>query len=206
VTTAKKTTWALEGDFFQACNCDYGCPCEFEAPPTMGFCDGMGAWRIAKGRYGRVRMDGLALGFAAHWPGPIHKGNGTVAILVDAKAKPEQRDALLQIASGKAGGMPFEIIVQTVTKVIDPLFVPFEFSGKGKNTSVKMGNKVTIALEPIKNPVTGQAESVRVVHATGFIFKSAEALSAKEGQSKVPGLEFSYPNKAGFVAKFKYGN
>jgi hypothetical protein len=151
-------------------------------------------------------LDGLALGFAAHWPGPIHKGNGTVAILVDDKAKAEQRDALLQIASGKAGGMPFEIIVQTVTKALDPLFVPFEFSGRGKTSSVRMGDQVSIALEPIKNPVTGQPESVRIVHATGFFFKSAQAVSAKEGRSNVPGLKFSYPNKAGFVARFKYGN
>src|SRR5690348_15511320 len=54
------TKWWLEADYLQACNCDYGCPCEFEAPPTEGFCEGLGAWRISKGKYGDVSLDGLA--------------------------------------------------------------------------------------------------------------------------------------------------
>ena len=36
--------WTMEADYLQACNCDYGCPCEFEAPPTQGYCEGIGAW------------------------------------------------------------------------------------------------------------------------------------------------------------------
>ncbi len=203
---AAKVQWTLEGDYYQACNCDYGCPCEFEAPPTMGFCEGMGAWRIAQGRYGNVRLDGLALGFSARWPGPIHKGGGTAVILVDERASAKQREALLQIATGQAGGMPFELIVQTLAKALDPLFVPFEFSGRGRNSGVKMGKAVSMAFEPVKNPVSGEPESIRIVHPTGFLFKGAQVVSAKVAQSKVPGLTFSYPNKAGFVARVKYGN
>ena len=108
--TATRVSWAMEADYLQACNCDYGCPCEFEAPPTKGFCEGVGAWRITKGNYGSVRLDGLGFGFAARWPGALHQGNGTAALFFDERADAQQREALLQIASGKAGGMPFEII------------------------------------------------------------------------------------------------
>src|SRR3954452_24101473 len=110
-TMNAKTKWSLEADFIQACNCDYGCPCEFSAPPTKGFCEGMGAWRIKGGTYGNVSLDGLGLAFAAHWPKAIHEGNGTCGLLFDERANPQQREALLQICSGKAGGMPFKIIV-----------------------------------------------------------------------------------------------
>ena len=82
-----KTKWALEADYLQACNCDYGCPCEFSAPPTRGFCEGTGAWSIIKGNYGDVSLDGLAAGFAAHWPKAIHEGNGTLALFVDERAR-----------------------------------------------------------------------------------------------------------------------
>jgi hypothetical protein len=112
-----KSKWNVEADFLQACNCDYGCPCEFSAPPTKGFCEGMGAWKIHRGRYGGVNLDGLGLGFAAHWPKAIHEGNGTVCTFVDEKASAAQRDALLAIASGQAGGLPFEIIATTFSKV-----------------------------------------------------------------------------------------
>jgi hypothetical protein len=203
---SKTIKWNFEADFLQACNCDYGCPCEFSAPPTRGNCEGMVAWQIRTGNYGSVKLDGLGLGFAVYWPKAIHEGNGTAAVFVDERASAEQRDALLQIASGKAGGLPFEIIVTTFSKILDPQFVPFKFNLNGKNSSVKIGDAMDIALEPIKNPVTGEEESVRVEHSTGFIFKSAECVSAAKMRINAGELKFSWPNKAGFVAKVKYGN
>jgi len=201
-----KVKWSFEADYLQACNCDYGCPCEFSAPPTLGYCDGMGAWRIKRGKYGKVKLDGLGLGFAAHWPKAIHEGNGTVCIFVDEKAGPDQRDALLQIASGKAGGLPFEILATTFSKLLDPLFVAFQFKIKGRNSSFKMGDAAAATLGPIKNPVTNEPESVRVNHGTGFIFKKAECVSADEMNVSAGELQFSWPKKAGFVSQIKYAN
>jgi hypothetical protein len=201
-----KTKWSLEADFLQACNCDYGCPCEFSAPPTKGFCEGIGAWKISRGAYGDVPLDGLGVGFAAHWPKAIHEGNGTVCLFFDERANPRQREALLNICSGKDGGMPFEIIVTTFSKMLDPQFVPFQFNFNGRNSSVQIGKAVSVAVEPIKNPVTGQPESVRIEHSTGFIFKDAECVSAKECRVTAGELNFSWPNKAGFVTKIKYAN
>jgi len=63
----QQNKWSIEADFLQACSCDYGCPCEFSAPQTRGFCEGTGACRIIKGNYGDVPLDGLTVGFAAHW-------------------------------------------------------------------------------------------------------------------------------------------
>ncbi len=198
--------WSLEADFLQACNCDYGCPCEFSAPPTRGFCDGTGAWRVIRGRFDDVPLDGLTVAFAAHWPKAIHEGNGTLALFIDERANPAQRAALLTIWSGQAGGLPFEILATTISKILDPVFSPVQFNLDGRNSSVRVGNQLNIALEPIKNPVTGEPESVRVEHATGFIFKGAEAVSGKECNVNVPGLSFSWPDKAAFVTRVQYGN
>jgi hypothetical protein len=201
-----KIKWTFDAEYLQACNCDYGCPCEFSAPPTRGSCEGMGAWRISRGSYGDLKLDGLALGFAVRWPKAIHEGNGTLCVFVDEKANAKQREALLQIASGKAGGLPFEILATTISKVLDPQFVPFQFTINGKNSRVSMGKAVVVAMEPIKNPVTGDEESVRVEHGTGFIFKQAECVSAEEMRVAVGDLNFSWPKKAGFVTEVKYGN
>lgn len=201
-----KTKWSLEADFLQACNCDYGCPCEFSAPPTRGFCEGTGVWKIVKGAYGEVPLDGLAVGFAAHWPKAIHEGNGTLALFVDERASAAQREAILTICSGQAGGLPFEILAHTFSKVLDPFFVPIQVNMDGRNSSVKVGDYMQVALEPIKNPVTGEPEDVRVEHGTGFIFKSAEAVSGKTCQVDAPGLAFSWPDKSGFVTRVFYSN
>jgi len=203
---SEKIKWDFEADFLQACNCDYGCPCEFSAPPTLGYCEGIGAWRIKTGKFGDVKLDGLGVGFVAHWPKALHEGNGTCQLFFDERATPQQRDALLQICSGQAGGLPFEIIVTTFSKVLEPRFVKFNFNFQGRNSSVQIGNAVDVALEPIKNPVTGEPESVRINHATGFIFKEAECVSAAKMNTNTGELKFSWPNKAAFVTTVKYGN
>ncbi|HTF45206.1 MAG TPA: DUF1326 domain-containing protein [Terriglobales bacterium] len=200
------TKWFFEADYLQACNCEYGCPCEFQAPPSQGFCAGVGAWKINRGKFGDIPLDGLAFGFAAHWPKAIHLGNGTVSMLFDEKANQTQRDALMQIAIGQAGGMPFEILATTFSNLLPPHYVPFEFHLNGKESAVKAGNVMQIVTEPVKNPVTGQPEGVRVEHETGFIFKTAEVVSGTVCEANIDGLRFSWPNKAGFVASIRYGN
>ena len=198
--------WAFEADYLQACSCDYGCPCEFSAPLTRGFCEGVGAWRILTGNHGGVKLDGLGLGFVARWPKAIHEGNGTACLFFDEKADPSQRDALFQIASGQSGGLPFEIIVTTFSKILDPQYARFQFNFDGVRSGVRMGDSVIINLESIKNPVTGEPESVSVVHSTGFLFKEAECASARDCKSSVTGMTFSWPDKAGFVSRVKYAN
>lgn len=200
------TKWFIEADYLQGCNCEYGCPCEFQAPPSQGFCSGVGAWRINKGMFGEVALDGLAFGFAAHWPQAIHLGNGTVALMFDEKANTAQRDALMRIATGQEGGIPFEILVTTFANVLPPQYVLFDFKLNGKDSAVSAGEVMRIALESIKNPVTGEPEGMRIEHETGFIFKSADVVSAKVCEAKVDGLNFSFPNKAGFVTSIRYGN
>jgi hypothetical protein len=199
-------TWSIEADYLQACNCDYGCPCEFQAPPSRGFCEGIGVWKILKGKYGRVSLDGLCFGFAAHWPKALHLGNGTAAMFFDERANAEQREALQQIASGQAGGAPFEIIVTTFSTVLEPQYVPFEFRVDGRHGSFKAGNLLRAEVEPVKNPVTGENEGVKIVHDTGFVFKEAEVVSAAICESNVEGIKFSWPDHAGFVSRISYHN
>lgn len=204
--TETKTKWSLEADYLQACNCDYGCPCEFSAPPTRGFCEGTGAWSIVKGDFGDVNLDGLGVGFAAHWPKAIHEGGGTLALFIDERATAQQREAILTICSGKAGGLPFEILAQTFSTVLEPVFARIDVKMNGRDSSVRIGSHLNVELEPIKNPVTGEPESVGVTHGTGFIFKSAEAVSGKVCKVEVPGLKFDWPDKAGFVTRVNYSN
>ncbi len=105
MTTEERVQWSFEADYFQACSCDYGCPCEFEAPPTQGFCEGVGAYRINQGSYGSVPLDGLGLGLYVRFPEAMHLGNGSLGLFIDERADALQREALVQIASGQQGGV-----------------------------------------------------------------------------------------------------
>jgi len=200
------TKWFLEADFLQGCNCDYGCPCEFQAPPTMGFCESTGAWRITNGMFGDICLAGLGIAFAGSWPQAVHLGNGTAMLFVDERATPEQRDALRLILTGEAGGMPFEIIAATVSNMLPIQYVPFEFHLDRRHSRVAIGESVQIGLVPILNARHGSEENVRVVHSGGFLFRSADVVAAKTCDVKVDGLQFAWPNKAGFFAQVRYEN
>ncbi len=201
-----RVKWSLDADYVQACNCNAGCPCEFQAPPNLGYCEGLGAWKIRDGRYGALRLDGLAFGFAAHWPKAIHEGGGTMVAYFDERADPKQRTALVEIVSGAAGGLPFEILAQTMSKSLEPRFLPITFTGKGRERSVRFGDELVVETKPVVNPVNGAPESLKIDHATGFVFQKADVVLAPSMRVQSGELSFAWPGKGGFVSRVKYGN
>lgn len=174
--------WRLEGEWMKNCNCAFGCPCDFNAPPTQGYCKGLVAMRIAKGHFEGTRLDGLCFAITVDFPGALHEGNGTIQPIIDERATPEQRQALFEIFSGKhsAEGTLFQIVSVIVTKIHDPVFAPFEFSfdKDGRVARLVARGVLETDVEPIKNPVTGAPHRIQVVMPEGFEHRAAEIASA----------------------------
>ena len=42
--------WSMKGVILGECNCDWGCPCNFDVAPTYGHCDGVYVWAVEEGR------------------------------------------------------------------------------------------------------------------------------------------------------------
>jgi hypothetical protein len=120
-------TWAIKGAWFKNCNCDPGCPCDFNQNPTHGQCEGVIAMRIDEGHFGDVSLDGLKFAGAAYWPGRIDEGDGHILPIVDESADEAQRQAILTIMSGQAGGTIFEIFSAMCPHVREPVFAPIDF-------------------------------------------------------------------------------
>lgn len=174
--------WRLEGEWMKNCNCAFGCPCDFNAPPTQGYCKGLVAMRVAKGHFEGTRLDGLCFAITVDFPGALHEGNGTIQPIIDERATPEQRQALFDIFSGKhsAEGTLFQIVSLIVTKIHDPVFAPFEFSfdKDGRIARLVARGVLETDVEPIKNPVTGTPHRIQVVMPEGFEHRAAEIASA----------------------------
>jgi hypothetical protein len=174
--------WRLEGEWLKNCNCAFGCPCDFNALPTHGSCKGMVAMRINKGHFEGTKLDGLVVAATVDFPGALHEGNGQLQPIIDERATPEQRQALFNILSGKysAEGTMFQILSLIVTKVHDPVFVPFEFSFDKSERVARVVAKGVLEteVEPIKNPVTGAPHRIQVVMPEGFEHRAAEVASA----------------------------
>jgi hypothetical protein len=174
--------WRLEGEWMKNCNCAFGCPCDFNALPTEGYCKGMVGMRITSGHFEKTKLDGLVFAATVDFPGALHEGNGQLQPIIDERATPEQREALFNIMSGKFSteGTLFHIFSLIVTKVHDPLFVPitFSFDKDGRVARLVAKGVLEIEVEPIKNPVTGAPHRVQVVMPEGFEHKAAEVASA----------------------------
>ncbi len=174
--------WRLEGEWIKNCNCAFGCPCDFNARPTNGFCDGLLGMRITKGYFEKTKLDGLTFMVTVHFPGALHEGNGQAQPVIDQRATPEQREALFGILSGKhsAEGTLFHIFSLIVSKMHDPVFAPIEFSfdKPGRTAKLVIPDVLETDVEPIKNPVTGAPHRIQVVMPEGFEHIEAEVASA----------------------------
>ena len=119
----QKPSWTLQGSVLVSCNCDYGCPCNFNARPTHGKCEGGWTWHVERGSFDGVTLDGLNFSVYANWPGAIHEGNGEALILIDARADDRQRDALATLMRGEVGG-PWGVLAWTWPTIHGPLRGP----------------------------------------------------------------------------------
>ncbi|MGN6318479.1 DUF1326 domain-containing protein [Trinickia sp.] len=173
------TPWEIEGAEFMCCNCSYGCPCQFNAPPTNGTCEAMGAISIASGYHGHVRLDGLNLALVLSWPGPIHEGKGKCQPIVDERADAAQRSALLRIMTGQDSepfATMFSIFASTMTQVFDPISTRIDFDADvdARRGRIHVAGVFDLTGEPLRNPVTGEAHRVRIDLPHGFEFEIAE--------------------------------
>jgi hypothetical protein len=174
--------WRLEGEWIKNCTCAFGCPCDFNALPTQGYCKGMVGMRITKGHFEDTKLDGLVFAVTVDFPGALHEGNGQSQPIIDERATPAQREALFNILSGEnsAEGTLFHIFSLIVTKKHKPVFAPFEFSfdKNGRVARVVAKGVLETEVEPIKNPVTGAPHRIQVVMPEGFEHLAAEVASA----------------------------
>ena len=120
MNTPTATPWRLAGDEVNGCSCDWGCPCQFNALPTHGYCQALLGFAVREGHYGSTRLDGVRFAVAASWPGAIHHGGGTLQFAFDESTTPAQREALAAIGSGRAGGGgPFPIFASVCAHAAD---------------------------------------------------------------------------------------
>lgn len=177
------TPWEIQGSELVNCNCAYGCPCQFNALPTHGHCEAMGAIRIDKGHHGDVQLDGLRIGFVFRWPGPIHEGKGHCQAAVDERATPAQREALLKIMSGQDTdpfATMFSVFASTIETMHEPKFtaINFDVDVDARRGTISAADLFEVTGEPIRNPVTGAEHRVRIDLPHGFEYEIAEIGSA----------------------------
>jgi hypothetical protein len=164
--------WKASGDWFDVCNCNIPCPCEFAQAPTYEECDGVLAYHIRKGNYGDISLDGLNVLFVESFKGNIWSGDGltkvSMAIFFDEKADEEQREALNMIFSGKAGGFMAEFakIIGEI-RGIEYAPIKFEIADDLSYWSAEIPGKVQAKAEALTGPTTPPGKRVQTINPPG---------------------------------------
>ena len=206
-----QTPWQIKGDHAGSCNCDWACPCQFNANPTHGFCEALLAWEITEGHFGDVSLDGARFGFAVHWDGPLHEGGGIAQPVLDESTSEEQREAIIAINSGEHGGEFFEIIAAVVSEVREPVIAPIslDVDREARRGTFSLSGVGEARIEPIINPEIPDSgeHRVRIDLPNGFEYKLAEIGDTVE--YKVEGdapLSFSHEHTYAQMYEFEWSN
>jgi hypothetical protein len=188
--------WSIQGVEFSNCSCDWGCSCQFNGPPSSGYCHAYCFVQIDKGRFGDVPLDGLRWGIRGAWPAAIHLGNGTFQTIVDELATPPQRAALEAISHGREtepGKLIWQVFAAMVTNLLPTLVKPIELTIdlNARKAQVRVPGVLEGWGESIRNPVTGADHQIRVTLPTGFEFTEAEFINGSSTSNGDLKMEFT---------------
>jgi len=175
--------WYIEGLEYGNCNCDYGCPCQFELRPTHGGCRGFEVLRIDKGHFGETNLKGLQAALFYAWPGAVFEGNGEMQAIIDERADEAQREALITVLHGgetDEAATHWWVYRAMCSKVHDTLYKPIEFAADldGRTARVRIPGVLESTGRPITSPVSGDEHRVRIDIPNGIEFERAEVGSA----------------------------
>jgi len=200
--------WRLEADELVTCNCDFSCPCQFNALPTYGDCRAAAAFRIRDGHFGDTRLDGVTFVGLWAWPGPIHEGQGEAQLIVDDKASDAQHEAVEALFNGEhtePGATVFNVF-STVIDTYHPVLrkpVEFEMDLDARTGRFAVPGVVEATSQPIRNPVSGEPHRARVTLPYGFEYHEAEYASStvSTGEAAIP---LRYSNAHAHLARIDW--
>jgi hypothetical protein len=175
--------WTMQCDQYTNCNCAWGCPCQFNAPNTHGFCEAVTAGRILEGRLNDTKLDGLAWAMLLAWPGQIAEGNGRQQAIVDVRATPAQREAVRKILHGEStapGATGFWVFNSTMSEVLETLYLPIELEidVERRRARLRIEGQVDSTGAPIIDPHSQAEHQVRIQLPRGFEYRVAEVGTA----------------------------
>ena len=137
----------LEGRLLEVCDCNVLCPCWIGEDPDNGTCDTIIAWHFDKGTIDGVDVKGTTIAVLAHVPGNILKGNWKAGVYVSDNATAPQKEAILNVYTGKLGG-PVGDLVKLIGEVVSVESVPITFDVQGGKGTIKIGDAGYAELEP----------------------------------------------------------
>jgi hypothetical protein len=196
--------WRIEGEYFESCNCELLCPCllsQAQARPTEGHCDVVVAFQIRSGSFGNTDLAGLCAVLTMYAPGPMAKGNWTLAPYIDQRATAAQRTALEAIFTGAAGG-PMGLFAPLVSRKIAAKAVPIAFSMSGNTRKLSIPGIAEVTVEGVR----GAGDNVWLDNVAHFAARRLAAARATSSTFSDQGFKFDNSGRNGHFAPISWSN
>jgi hypothetical protein len=192
----------LEGRLLEVCTCKILCPCWVGEDPDFGTCDGVLAWHMDKGSIDGVDVAGRTFVILAHIPGNILKGNWRVRVYVDDGASDDQKNALLKVWTGQAGG-PIADLAKLDGSVDAVEQVPITFDIQGANGTLKVGQAIGATLAPFQG-ATGKPTAMLDTIFTTIPGSPAYVGKAENYTANAPGFDVKLQGHNAVSGSFRF--
>lgn len=205
MATESSPQWRIEAEYIQSCNCDYGCPCNFNALPTYGNCEALVAYHIRKGNFGETNLDDVVFAWGLWWPKAIHMGDGVGKLFVDRKASAQQVKAIEAITNGKYGGGVFTIFPSTFKETLPTEITDIDFSYDPYDAHFTVKGAGEVKSQHIINAKTGASWEGEILCPGGLVFKRGTVTSV-DWYLNADKLSFRHQKKNGHMSIATYTN
>jgi hypothetical protein len=151
-------------------------------------------FKIDRGSFDELSLDGLGFMVIGFTPEEMGKGNWSAGVIVDERANTAQRDAIVAIASGAAGG-PMASLSGMITNFVGVESAPIRFEQSGAQWSVKAASLASISATPAMGIDPSATEPLQLGN-TGHPANTNVSL-AHAVQSQVSAFGFSWNDLSG---------
>jgi hypothetical protein len=197
--------WQLKGTGLEFCSCDPGCGCNFRGVPSSpeGNCEAFLCHVIEEGSDGDVDLSGTTIAWALWWPGAIHEKGGRGHAYIDCETD-QQFGSLSRIVQGRAGYEYFEIFNSTFEEPTAVERAAVDVVVDGLNSRFAVADAGEAAMQPLRSPVTGEENDVRIVKPGGFIWKEGRIAQGSTLRVDIPGISFDVPGRHAVLSTFDW--
>jgi hypothetical protein len=196
-------SWSLKGTYFETCNCEFMCPCNFsfDHGATYDYCRVTLVFHVAEGDVEGTDVSGRTVAMIADTPKVMTDGNWRLGIFVDDGATDEDVEKLTAVFGGQKGG-PMAALAPLVGEVLGVERAPIEFVEDGLRHSVRIGDAIDFEVEDV---VPFGIQTGKPAGLTGILNPAnPDPTAAEATRSQINAFGIEYEGKSGLSAPFSW--
>lgn len=196
--------WSIEGEYFEGCTCNPGCPCLFGSEPTHNkTCKISGIFHIHKGIYGNCDLSGqTVIGITDLTAGPEENW---LVFYVDEGASDEQKAALLSIFQEHVFGFANVPPERTIVK-----YLPIHIESSQWRKKATAAGHLTLDVEILHGKGDPQ-KPTQIINKNFSIWAKEFDLTLDMGKAIIHRFhegnqKWNYDGRSGFATTFHFSS